>query len=96
MAQPSPPVPNLSTKPVSSPLTSVPPVAAPVLKPSPAVLLKSSTPQFHDSDAKQTEIDWANLTEQDRRVFFSWLDEFFTHLLGVPVGSRQGSRLIHA
>ena len=96
MAQPSPPVPNLSTKPVSAPASSAMPVAAPVPKPSLAVSLKSPTPQLHESDAEQTEIDWANLTEQDRQVFFSWLDEFFTHLLGVPVGSRQRSRLTHA
>jgi len=51
---------------------------------------------LYPMNAEQTEKDWANLTEQDRQVSFSWLDEFFTHLLGVLVRPRQGSRLIHA
>ncbi|KAL9710646.1 hypothetical protein Ac2012v2_006184 [Leucoagaricus gongylophorus] len=97
--QPSPPIPNLSTKPVSAPVSSLPtPAPAPAPRRSPIISPKSPTPQLHElrSITEQTEIDWANLTEQDRQVFFSWLDEFFTHLLGVPVGPRQGSGIIHA
>jgi hypothetical protein len=26
---------------------------------------------------KEMTIDWANLTTEDKEVFFSWLDEFF-------------------
>ncbi|TFK47146.1 hypothetical protein OE88DRAFT_1811330 [Heliocybe sulcata] len=31
-------------------------------------------------------IDWVNLSQEDKDVLFSWLDEFFTHLLGQPIG----------
>ncbi|KZP05812.1 hypothetical protein FIBSPDRAFT_877103 [Athelia psychrophila] len=28
-------------------------------------------------EEETSEIDWANLSEEDKQVFFSWLDEFF-------------------
>ncbi|OCH88502.1 hypothetical protein OBBRIDRAFT_734332 [Obba rivulosa] len=31
-------------------------------------------------------IDWANLSSEDKNVFFSWLDEFFGRYFGRPVG----------
>jgi hypothetical protein len=31
-------------------------------------------------------IDWANLSQEDKAVFFGWLDEFFSAYLGTPVG----------
>ena len=30
------------------------------------------------------EISWANLSDEDKRVFFTWLDEFFARYLGLP------------
>ncbi|KAH9177948.1 hypothetical protein EDB89DRAFT_1294781 [Lactarius sanguifluus] len=29
-------------------------------------------------------IDWVNLSHEDKQVFFTWLDEFFTHYLDQP------------
>ncbi len=50
------------------------------------------------------KIDWANLSVEDKRAFFAWLDEFFAHYLDghlppssfntptVPVSTRSPSR----
>ncbi|KAF7331158.1 hypothetical protein MSAN_02434400 [Mycena sanguinolenta] len=35
---------------------------------------------------KETEIDWANLSSEDKEVFFGWLDEFFSRHLNRPIG----------
>ncbi|KZV65897.1 hypothetical protein PENSPDRAFT_756132 [Peniophora sp. CONT] len=32
-------------------------------------------------------IDWANLSYEDKQVFFSWLDEFFSRYTGRPISS---------
>jgi len=31
------------------------------------------------------EIDWANLSQEDKDVFFSWLDEFFSRYLNISL-----------
>ncbi|KAF9234594.1 hypothetical protein BU15DRAFT_78889 [Melanogaster broomeanus] len=35
------------------------------------------------------EIDWANLSPEDREEFFGWLDEFFSRYLNVELGPRE-------
>lgn len=35
------------------------------------------------------KIDWANLSPEDKQVFFSWLDEFFERLLNIKIPPRQ-------
>ncbi|KAI0052415.1 hypothetical protein FA95DRAFT_1569254 [Auriscalpium vulgare] len=37
--------------------------------------------QQEDAD----HIDWANLTPEDKAVFFTWLDEFFARYLSLPI-----------
>jgi hypothetical protein len=37
------------------------------------------------------EIDWTNISEEDKQVFFSWLDEFFSAHLGRPIGTHSYS-----
>lgn len=44
-----------------------------------------SMSKFQTNDPE--DIDWTNLTEEDKLVFFSWLDEFFAKYLGVPVST---------
>lgn len=33
--------------------------------------------QYQEEGEEEPEIDWTNLTYEDKQVFFSWLDEFF-------------------
>ncbi|KAI0772468.1 hypothetical protein BD413DRAFT_545777 [Trametes elegans] len=43
----------------------------------------------HRDEADVDRIDWANLSSEDKQVFFSWLDEFFSRHLGVPIPPRS-------
>jgi hypothetical protein len=36
-------------------------------------------------------IDWANLSQDDKDEFFSWLDEFFSLYLDIALPSRRSS-----
>ena len=38
------------------------------------------------------DIDWANLSAEDKEVFFSWLDEFFSRYLGREIGPARAQR----
>ncbi|KAH8989781.1 hypothetical protein EDB86DRAFT_3080759 [Lactarius hatsudake] len=44
----------------------------------------SSHPSSSDVPTDVDRIDWANLSHQDKQVFFSWLDEFFACYLDHP------------
>ncbi|KAJ7619474.1 hypothetical protein FB45DRAFT_930886 [Roridomyces roridus] len=33
----------------------------------------------------EPQLDWTNLSQEDKEVFFAWLDEFFSRHLGRPV-----------
>ncbi|KAF5353422.1 hypothetical protein D9756_008023 [Leucocoprinus leucothites] len=101
---PPPPAPNLTTKPGSAPVlhTPTPAPAFPRAPPrrSPIISPKPPTPEIEyyepEAIAEKAEIDWANLTDEDKQVFFSWLDEFFTRSLGIPIGPKEGLESIHA
>lgn len=49
----------------------------------PPPIVKSTRPGFQTHHAQgnfgDNEIDWVNLTPQDKEVFFSWLDEYFAN-----------------
>ncbi|KAI0370924.1 hypothetical protein BV20DRAFT_966009 [Pilatotrama ljubarskyi] len=45
--------------------------------------------KIRESEADIERIDWANLSPEDKQVFFSWLDEFFSRYLGVPIPPRS-------
>lgn len=36
-----------------------------------------------------SKIDWANLSQEDKQVFFGWLDEYFARYLGSSVSPRS-------
>ena len=38
-------------------------------------------------DGIDDHIDWANLTDEDKEIFFGWLDEFFSRYTGRPKSS---------
>ncbi|VDB87256.1 unnamed protein product [Peniophora sp. CBMAI 1063] len=42
---------------------------------------------YDDEEAEPDRIDWANLSYEDKQVFFSWLDEFFSRFTGRPISS---------
>ncbi|KAI0351683.1 hypothetical protein OH77DRAFT_1429521 [Trametes cingulata] len=42
-----------------------------------------------DHDVDIDRVDWGNLSSEDKQVFFSWLDEFFSRYLGVPIPPRS-------
>ncbi|KAJ8503000.1 hypothetical protein ONZ45_g11240 [Pleurotus djamor] len=44
-----------------------------------------SRPALSSSTSESGEIDWANLSPQDKDAFFGWLDEYFNRLLKVGV-----------
>lgn len=34
------------------------------------------------------EIDWTNLSPEDKEIFFSWLDEFFGNYLNITIAPK--------
>ena len=69
--------------------------APPVIRPSssqqnplgPPPIIRSTRPDFHarpkipnpPTALSDPEIDWSNLSPEDKAVFFNWLDEFFAN-----------------
>ena len=82
-----PPTPPRGTAapPVIRPSPSHPPLPPPITN-RPPPIVRSTRPDFHalskipepPTSAADTEIDWSNLSPEDKTVFFNWLDEFFT------------------
>ncbi|KAH9054132.1 hypothetical protein EDB87DRAFT_1796205, partial [Lactarius vividus] len=46
--------------------------------------LHTSSSNVPDAATDVDRIDWANLSHQDKQVFFTWLDEFFARYLDQP------------
>ncbi|KZT25047.1 hypothetical protein NEOLEDRAFT_1134269 [Neolentinus lepideus HHB14362 ss-1] len=78
-------VPNRSSKPVVPTRSEKFEYASP--RP-PAMPARRSTASIQTAahDEVIDKIDWVNISAEDKEVFFSWLDEYFTYLLGRPVG----------
>ena len=43
--------------------------------------------EVHAQDDHEQHIDWTNLSQEDKEVFFSWLDEFFGRFNGSVLAS---------
>ena len=96
-----PSVPHRDSHPAS---VTPPPVAPPrihretrpdsVSPPPPPIRSVAITSRASTLSADDEKIDWANLSPEDKQVFFSWLDEFFAkHLnLSVPPRSVEGTK----
>jgi hypothetical protein len=73
---PAPPVIRLSPSQTNPPPTNGPPP-----------IIRSTRPDFHahpkipkpPTSSSDTEIDWSNLSPEDKTTFFNWLDEFFSN-----------------
>lgn len=85
----------------SPPVTQLPPPSLPQRGP-PALPrgtrpnMRPSPPSVQESHAQDSpsakdidKIDWANLSPEDKAVFFSWLDEFFERLLKIKITPRS-------
>ncbi|RDB15095.1 hypothetical protein Hypma_005224 [Hypsizygus marmoreus] len=75
------------------PLTATTP-RLPARTPSagPPPIIRSTRPDFSSrplSTQPDQEIDWANLTTEDKEVFFSWLDEFFSKFFDITISPRS-------
>lgn len=86
-SRPPPPV-SAANKPPVSTSTKPPPPVRPSARPS-----FSSQPSTRSQDLEIDNIDWANLSEEDKQVFFSWLDEFFSRHLGKQLPDRGNPHL---
>ena len=77
---PPPPLPRRTPPSVHSP-------SQPNISIGPPPIVRSTRPNFpsHPVISKplgtlsETEIDWSNLSPEDKHIFFSWLDEFFAN-----------------
>lgn len=58
----------------------------------PPTRAKSSYPSLAGSTDQVDHIDWANLSQEDKDEFFSWLDEFFSRYLDIALPSTAGIR----
>ena len=87
--------------------TAVPP-APPVIRPSPSPIangpppiVRSTRPDFHarpkipkpPTTLSDTEIDWSNLSPEDKTTFFNWLDEFFSNF--TPSSNTRDAAVAH-
>ncbi|KAG1866037.1 hypothetical protein F4604DRAFT_986582 [Suillus subluteus] len=58
----------------------------------PPTRAKSSYPSQTRSTDQVDHIDWANLSQEDKDEFFSWLDEFFSRYLDIALPSTAGMK----
>ncbi|KAI0830091.1 hypothetical protein BC628DRAFT_1500702 [Trametes gibbosa] len=90
VASPSPP-PSISA---GLPLGPPPPIRRETRPDHPAPPSRNLAPpspvrKVQSVTAEPDKIDWANLTPEDKQELFSWLDEFFSRYLGVPISARS-------
>ncbi|KAH7909997.1 hypothetical protein BJ138DRAFT_1153976 [Hygrophoropsis aurantiaca] len=78
-----------SSRPPPVPLNTRPDMPPPSRLPPPPQ--RSSKVQQETEDPSVDDIDWTNLTTEDKEVFFDWLDEFFSRFLGVQLSPRVPS-----
>lgn len=71
---------------VSPPIPSGPPPIPPTRSVSRIV---SARVHEGPEEIEEDTIDWANLSQEDKDVFFSWLDEFFARFLSSPTQPRS-------
>lgn len=88
---PVPPAIHLSSSQPNPPITNAPPPP----------IVRSTRPDLHSrpiisqppTPPSETEIDWSNLSPEDKHIFFGWLDEFFANF--TPPGPRDAAVAHH-
>jgi hypothetical protein len=99
----APPVVHRNSRPDTVPTVKppAPPPRSPLVPPvrSPPVPPPRSSPTPQNSPvpsraqapppAASGKIDWVNLSQSDKEVFFSWLDEFFERRLNIKIPPRH-------
>ena len=87
---PPPPPPRGTAVPPAPPVirpSPSQPNLPPITNGPPPPIIRSTRPDFHarpkipnpPTTSSDTEIDWSNLSPEDKTVFFNWLDEFFAN-----------------
>ncbi|KIK09427.1 hypothetical protein K443DRAFT_385741 [Laccaria amethystina LaAM-08-1] len=61
----------------------------------PPIVRGTRPPKIGLSASQEPTIDWTNISAQDKEIFFAWLDEYFSKLLGTPVPSNTNSSAGH-
>jgi hypothetical protein len=84
---PPPPVPRGSRPDTHSPSSYSP-------LPPPPTRLKSAYPPQTGSTEQVDHIDWANLSQEDKDEFFSWLDEFFSRYFNIALPAKRELPLV--
>ncbi|KAF9463366.1 hypothetical protein BDZ94DRAFT_1289818 [Collybia nuda] len=82
----------LQTPPLPS-RSPIPPSRAPPPQ-GPPPIIRSTRPDFSNTPSQGVsndaqEIDWTNLSPEDKEVFFSWLDEFFGNYLSITISPKR-------
>ncbi|SJL06578.1 uncharacterized protein ARMOST_09920 [Armillaria ostoyae] len=80
---PPPPIKRSTRPPIRSASTDSRSPSVPSLPPR-----GSPAPSYRDSTPAEPEVDWSNLSPEDKQVFFGWLDEFFERSYGIPAPSQ--------
>lgn len=71
-------IPQTSTSTPSKPSPSRPPPARYTTRPT-----SSASPDYGAAGLEKSTINWAKLSQEDKQVFFSWLDEFFARYVSI-------------
>ncbi len=79
---PPPPIKRSTRPPIRSATAGSPSSSVPSLPP------RGSPASSYHSPPAEPEIDWTNLSPEDKQVFFGWLDEFFERSYGIPASSQ--------
>ena len=87
---PAPPVIRPSPSQPNPPPTNGPPPIVRSTRPDYHARPKISKPPTSSSD---TEIDWSNLSPEDKTTFFNWLDEFFANF--TPPSNTRDAAVAH-
>ncbi|KAK0473615.1 hypothetical protein IW261DRAFT_1503760 [Armillaria novae-zelandiae] len=87
-----PPVPGQGAAPPPIKRSTRPPIPSAAMD-SPSLSVPSLPPRgspalSYPSTPAEPEIDWANLSPDDKQVFFGWLDKFFERSYGIPAPSQ--------
>lgn len=88
-----PPVVSRSTRPSASQIQRLnsQEVDSPQPPPSRSSVRSFAKPKVPSAAQHSGEIDWANLSQEDKEIFFSWLDEFFDRSFNIPPPVRSSS-----
>ena len=97
---PPPPPRGIAAAPAPPAIRSSPQPKPPSIANGPPPIVRSTRPDIHPRPeiskpptSSETEIAWSNLSPEDKKIFFNWLDEFFTKF--TPPSTARGGAVAH-